>query len=418
MDRDSATAVRAFRPLPAPVSAPGADGFPPFRWSVLAAFPADSLAAALRHAHRPDGEPAIAVVLGATHRPDDDALLLEGAARATATGRRLVLLHRGAGGGSLLRAAALESPGLRVTVLQTAGPVDGTRIAHLVRTARPVDELHVAADGLVTRDDWRPVTLPVRPGPAAARPGGTVLVTGGLGGLGLRAAGVLSRVAGCRPVLLDVTAPAELNRRPAVLLERLRAAGTLVLTADLTDPRAVAAALERVPGPVRAVVHCAGLVAGGPVARTCPEDLARLRAAKVDGLRHVLDVLDPAELRQLVAFGSITARVPHRQMGGYGLANELLRHETLRRAAALPHCATVVAEWSVWSGAGQAHEMRAVDQARRMGMAPVALVPGMTALLCLLRWPPGPAHAASVILTGPGDRTFPPPADCARNSPT
>ncbi len=175
------------------------------------------------------------------------------------------------------------------------------------------------------------------------------------------------------------------------------------------------------------MVHCAGLVAGGPVARTRPADLDELQAAKVDGLRAVLDALDPRALRHLVVFGSIAARAPHRQLGGYGLANELLRRETLRRAAGLPGCATVVAEWSLWSGAGRAHEMGAVGQARRMGMAPVALRPGMEALLRLLAWPVGPGSAAPVVLTGPDDRTFPPPneplddandADDRANSPT
>nr|WP_276319263.1 KR domain-containing protein [Streptomyces luteoverticillatus] len=240
--------------------------------------------------------------------------------------------------------------------------------------------------------------------------------------MGLRAAAVLSAVRGYRPVLLDTTAPGELPPRAAALLCRLCDAppGADVLTADVTDHRAVARVLGRVPLPVRAVVHCAGVVAGGPVAGARARDLDALAAPKADGLGTVLDTLDPGALRHLVVFGSVTARVAHRQLGGYGLANELLRREALRRAAALPRCATVVAEWSLWSGAGRAHEMGAVGQARRMGMAPVPLAPGMAALLRLLRWPAGARAAGAVVLTGPGeDATFPPEeADGRGNSPT
>ncbi|GAA2717398.1 MULTISPECIES: KR domain-containing protein [Streptomyces] len=402
--------VQAFRTAPEAVADEGAaPAAAPFRWSVLHGTAApDRLVAALQHASRPDGEKAVAVVLGAGHRPRDNALLLEGVARAAATpGRRLVLVHRGAGGASLLRAAALEAPGLRVTALEQAGPLTAERVARLVRAAGDGAEVHVAQDGTATRTVWRPAALPAAaPGPA----GGTVLITGGLGGLGLRAAGVLAARAGWRPVLLDVTAPGQLDAASARLLARLRAAvpRTRVLTADVTDPKAVAAALWRLGAPVHAVVHCAGLVDGGPVAGMHPADLARLQAAKTGGLHAVLDALDVTALRQVVVFGSITARVPHRQMGGYALANELLRRQALRRAAVLPHCATVVAEWSVWSGAGQAHAMGAVPQARRMGMAPVPLGPGMAALLRLVAWPPGPGRGVSLVLTGEGDRTFPP----------
>lgn len=411
--------IRAFGPVLAPVGVGrGTDGADR-RWSVLGA-PDDLVAAALRGTARPDGfggTPGVAVVLGARHRPEDDALLLEAVARALAGRRRLVLLHRGAGGASLLRAAALENEGLRVAAVELPAAVpprwpEGWDAARLVEAAgESRDELRVTEAGAVGRLGWRPVPLPERDRAPYGRLAGTALVTGGLGGLGLRAAAVLAVVHGLRPVLLDRTRPEEVTGRAGAVLHRLReAAGAVVVTADLADPAVAAGALRRVPGPVRAVVHCAGLVAGGPVARIRPEDLRELRAAKVDSLRHVLAGIDTDGLRHLVVFGSVTARSPHRHMGGYALANELLRREALCWAPRLPSCATVVAEWSLWSGAGQAQAMGAVAQARRMGMVPVALRPGMAALSRLLAWPVGPRHAAAVVVTGAGDIAFPPSA--------
>jgi hypothetical protein len=87
-------------------------------------------------------------------------------------------------------------------------------------------------------------------------------------------------------------------------------------------------------------------------------------------------------------------------MASYALANELLRRATMRAARELPDCATVAAEWSLWSGAGMAHQAAATGQARRMGMTPVSLRDGMAALLRLLAWPPGPTRATPLLLLG------------------
>ncbi|OKJ95188.1 hypothetical protein AMK26_31970 [Streptomyces sp. CB03234] len=443
--------VRAFRAVPEPVPdvAPGTGGGVR-DWTVLGAEDGP-VADALRRASRPGGAPGVAVVLGERYRDAYDAVLLDAVARAEAGAGRVVLLHRGAGGASLLRAAARESAG-RLRVASAELPADrsapwpaGWDAGRLAGVADAVGgELRVAgrtgvpAAGAVARLGWQPAALtsrvqsregpPSRDGtdacqgagpPGGTGPcggtampcGGTAIVTGGLGGLGLRVASVLAVVHGMRPVLLDVSAPEELAGRDAGVWRRLRdQSGVMALRVDLTDAGATDAALRRVPGPVRAVVHCAGLVAGGPVARTRADDLRELRDAKVGTLRHVLAGIDAEELRHLVVFGSVTARAPHRNMGGYALANEVLRRETLRWAPHLPYAATVVAEWSLWSGAGQAHAMGAVAQARRMGMVPVALRPGMAALSRLLARPAGPGNADALVLVGAGDPLFPPAA--------
>jgi hypothetical protein len=126
--------------------------------------------------------------------------------------------------------------------------------------------------------------------------------------------------------------------------------------------------------------------------------LAAVQAVKVHGLRNVLAALNPERLRHLIAFGSITAENPHPNMGGYALANELLWRTTLQAARSLPGCGTVAAEWSLWSGAGMAHQSGAVPQARRMGLPPISLRSGMVALVRLMSWPVGPAHAARLLL--------------------
>uniref|UniRef100_UPI001C3084B5 hypothetical protein n=1 Tax=Streptomyces sp. TRM64462 TaxID=2741726 RepID=UPI001C3084B5 len=109
--------VWAFRPVLEPVEAdPRAVGV--HDWTVLGVSD-DPVADALRRASRAGGVPGVAVVLGERYRDAYDAVLLDAVARAEAGGGRVVLLHRGAGGVSLLRAAAVESGGrLRVAAVE------------------------------------------------------------------------------------------------------------------------------------------------------------------------------------------------------------------------------------------------------------------------------------------------------------
>jgi NAD(P)-dependent dehydrogenase (short-subunit alcohol dehydrogenase family) len=352
-----------------------------------------------------------AVLLGTEFGWEDNARLLDGIAAARRDGGRLVLVHLGAGGGSLLKTAATEDPRLEVLSIELSGtpPAKATRVAATLANSEAdrCNDLQVDDAGQITRIMWQPVELPGIP-PALTwesngSPPGSVIVTGGLGGLGLRAAHVLARVYGLHPVLLDVATPASLAAASAAHLARLRASrtGVTVLDVDITDRGRTVAAVSAVDAPpIRAVVHCAGLLRSGPLSGVSTCRLVAAQQAKVSGLHNVLAALDPGALRHLITFGSIIAEEPHPSMGSYALANELLRRATLKTARNLPHCATVAAQWSLWSGAGMAHRAGAVPQARGLGLAPVSLRAGMTALVRLFGWPAGPVTAASLLLYG------------------
>jgi NAD(P)-dependent dehydrogenase (short-subunit alcohol dehydrogenase family) len=383
---------------PHPVAVPWSV-VPPRRhsWRVLGD-PGHPVAAALR------GDPgaaatATAVLLGARFAPADNARLLEGIADATRHGRRLVLVHAGAGGGALLRSTMARGVRSRLTVQMppNAGPA-AVRSALRLVTSDVTGDVEVRDDGGRYRTSWRSSVLPA----AWSRPPapGVAVVTGGLGGLGLRVAAVLSHRYGLHPILIDGRPWRTLPTRAAALLSRLvhAPAGATVRTADLTDPAAVVAALSDPPGRIVAVLHCAGAL--GPPGDCGPDDLAAVQAVKVAGLRNVLAALDPAPVRHLVTFGSVLAEEPAHNLGCYALANELLRRATTRAAATVPHATTVTAEWSVWAGAGMAHELGVVPQARRAGITPVALRPGLRTLTRLLALPPGPHHAHVLLLKG------------------
>jgi NAD(P)-dependent dehydrogenase (short-subunit alcohol dehydrogenase family) len=348
--------------------------------------------------------PATAVLLGTEFDRQDNALLLDGIAAGLREGGRLALIHLGAGGSSLLRVAGKENPGLDTLSIQLPRAPSARAIQVAVTLAHSVgvgDELSVDNSGAITRTGWEPVPLPEPSSRRHLQDEGSVLVTGGLGGLGLRAAAVLAQCCGLHPVLIDTATPEQLPAGAARHLARLRSIrhGVTVLNADVTDEHAISSALSAVKAPpLLAVVHCAGQLHAGPVSQCTSDQLAAVQAVKVHGLRNVLAALNPERLRHLIAFGSITAENPHHNMGCYALANELLWRATLQATKSLPGCATVAAQWSLWSGAGMAHQVGAVAQARRMGMTPISLRSGMIALVRLMSWPVGPANAARLLL--------------------
>lgn len=313
---------------------------------------------------------------------------------AAAPARRLVLVHSGAGGGSLARGMAAERPGLSFHAIEMREPTPrAIRAAIRLLGGAPHtgDDLTVHRDGTVTAVGWEPMALP------ATTPhfGGTpVLVTGGLGGLGARAAVMLAKL-GAVPVLADIRcpdeAPQDVLRHLAVLRSLAPAARTVQV--DLSDAALVRRRLLGLRP--HAIVHCAGRIIGGTGRYVGADDVQSMVSAKVDSLRHVVRAICPDDLRAVLAFGSITAHGTHPGLYGYALANEVLRREMARLAADYLTARWCTAEWSLWSGAGSARGVARVA-ARRMGMVPVPVMTGSLAVARLLN-----------ALADPGSDRFP-----------
>lgn len=334
----------------------------------------------------PSDAPGTAVLLGAAFRRSDNDLLLDGIRTAIARGGRLVLVHLGAGGTSLIRAAMAENRTLRGLSIELPERPSAAAAAAALALARSdlslTGELSADPGGRIGTTAWHPIALPAAP--EFGR--GVAVITGGLGGLGIRAAATLAHRCGLHPVLVDGRTPDRIGPRARRWLRCMAdgPTGVTVRTADVTEPAQVNEALAYLPAPPTVVLHCAGVMPTGGLSACDARDLAAAQAVKVDGLRHVLDAVDRHRLRHLVVFGSTLAETSPHGLGAYALANELLRRAALRAAASLPGVRTVVAQWSIWAGAGMAHDLGVVPQARRAGWTPIALGRGLAVLPCLL----------------------------------
>ncbi|MEV0227825.1 type I polyketide synthase, partial [Streptomyces sp. NPDC050704] len=240
--------------------------------------------------------------------------------------------------------------------------------AVLAATGSGEDQIALRESGVFVR---RLVRAPLAGrGPVRAwKPRGTVLVTGGTGGVGAHVARWLA-AEGAEHLLLT-------SRRGAaapgadVLAGELRAlgAGVTFVACDVSDREALAAVLGDVPQetPLTAVVHAAGVATFSDVLSIEAAELTDGTAAKVDGARHLDELTAGLDLDAFVLFSSGAAVWGSAGNGTYAAANAFLDGlAQQRRTRGLS--ATSLA-WGGWAGGGMLQGSEAVaGQLERMGV--------------------------------------------------
>ncbi|MFH0179767.1 SDR family NAD(P)-dependent oxidoreductase, partial [Streptomyces cacaoi] len=200
-----------------------------------------------------------------------------------------------------------------------------------------------AADGTVSREPWTPR--------------GTVLVTGGTGGIGAHVA----RWAAGRGAehLLLLSRRGRAAEGADALEAELTALGArvTVVACDVTDRTALGEVIAAVPSdvPVSAVFHTAG-AAQEPVQLpdSSVAEFAEVGRAKVTGAVHLDALLADRPLDAFVVFSSGAAVWGGAGQGGYAAANAFVEGLAHRRRAE-GRAATAVA-WGAWAGGGMVDE--------------------------------------------------------------
>ncbi|GAA2404733.1 hypothetical protein GCM10010191_10580 [Actinomadura vinacea] len=271
------------------------------------------------------------------------------------------------------RVAALEHPdrwGGLIDLPQALDPAALSRLCGLLAGGHGEDQLAIRPTGVFAR---RLVPAPDRSADAQRwRPRGTVLITGGTGGLGAHVARWAAREGAEHLLLISRRGrAADGAGRLAAELADLGAEVTIA-ACDVTDRDALAGLLAEVPAehPLTAVVHAAGIADGGALAETSPADLAAQTAAKVLGARHLDELTEQAGLSAFVLFSSVAAAWGSAGQGGYAAANCYLDAlAELRRARGL--AATSIA-WGPWDGEGMAAGPAAQERMRQLGLPVMA----------------------------------------------
>jgi polyketide synthase 7 len=229
------------------------------------------------------------------------------------------------------------------------------------------DQLAVRAGAVLGRRMTPAPADPAAPG-TPWQPHGTVLVTGGTGGIGAHLARWLADHGAEHLVLTsrrgaDAPGAAELAKDLAE-----RGAQVTLAACDVADRDAVEAVLDAIPArlPLTAVLHAASaLPIPVALADTTVEDVTETGRAKIDGARHLDELTAGLDLDAFVLFSSGAAIWGSGQQAAYGAANayvDALAHQ--RRAQGRP--ATSIA-WGAWGG----DTMAAEGDLSRYGLDPM-----------------------------------------------
>ncbi len=222
-----------------------------------------------------------------------------------------------------------------------------------------------------------PVIAGERPMPLSIQ--GTVLLSGGLGALGLQVARWLAQQ-GVPHLVLTGRRGANTPGAGEAVVE-LEALGTRVTVAaiDVADREALKAVLEAIPGdvPLRGVVHAAGVLDDGVLAEQNAERFARVLSAKVKGAWNLHELTARSDLAFFVMFSSLSGL-----LGGAGQSNYAAANSFLDALAAHRRAEGLVGQslaWGPWSEGGMAARLGAAQQARlaRQGFGALSPAQGM-----------------------------------------
>ncbi len=138
-------------------------------------------------------------------------------------------------------------------------------------------------------------------------------------------------------------------------LARCVAAGAAATyrSVDVRDRDAVATAVHAARdahGPVRGIVHGAGVLRDALIAEKTPEQFDDVYGTKVDGLHALLAAAQDDDLRVLVLFSSSTGRFGRAGQVDYAASNEVLNKIAQREMRARPGCRVVSVNWGPWDG--------------------------------------------------------------------
>ena len=214
------------------------------------------------------------------------------------------------------------------------------------------------------------------------------LVTGGLGGIGLRVAGWLAD-RGAGAIVLNGRRPPDEAAEKVIGTLRGRGVDVRAVPADVSDGAAIERMLSELSDaglpPLGGVIHGVGALSDGALANQDWESFERVLWPKVLGAWHLHRATEGLDLDLFLLFSSFAGVLGNAGQANHAAANAFLDQlATHRRARGL---AGQSIQWGPWSGIGEAEEQRERIAARlaASGVGWIAPEQGLRALTRLVR---------------------------------
>ena len=241
----------------------------------------------------------------------------------------------------------------------------------------------------------RPAVEPLSPSPSL-RHDGAYLITGGLGGIGLKVAEYLAAEGAGSVVLLGRRQP---SAEAEATVANLRQKGTAItiFQADVTDEGRMTAVFDQIHRdlpPLRGIFHAAGVLDDGTLSQQTSDRFRAVLSPKTLGgwLLHQLSLDDPLDF--FVLFSSVAAILGSPGQGNHAAANTFLDGlAQYRRAQGLP---AITINWGAWLTVGAAVGKESAARGAAAGMAAITPAWGVTTLGRLLAAAPVQAVVTAV----------------------
>ncbi|GDY18753.1 hypothetical protein LBMAG56_00980 [Verrucomicrobiota bacterium] len=196
------------------------------------------------------------------------------------------------------------------------------------------------------------------------------------------------------------------NREILRNIARMTAAGATVLyrSVDVRDARQIGALLNELRhefGPIRGLIHGAGVLADKRIEDKTAEQFDSVWSTKVSGAEMLLAALTNDELHCLVMFSSSTARFGRVGQVDYAMANEVLNKLAQAEARRRPDCRVVAMNWGPWNGGMVTPALRRVFAQEGVGVIEPAA--GAELLVRELSAPVTSSSPVEVVVLAPLD---------------
>lgn len=227
--------------------------------------------------------------------------------------------------------------------------------------------------------------LPQQQGQDLFRADSTYLITGGLGGVGLRTAQWMVKQ-GARHIVLLGRHGISQTIQPLVEAMRTEGAAIYPMQVDVSQEQQLARALDTIRQglpPLRGVFHAAVVLDDGTLLQLSRERLLGVRPAKIVGAwnLHHLTLHDP--LDYFVLFSSAASLIGSPGQGNYAAANAFLDQLAVyRRQQGYP---ALSISWGHWGEVGQATQEGRSERLDARGFASMKPTAGLTILGSLLQ---------------------------------
>jgi len=203
------------------------------------------------------------------------------------------------------------------------------------------------------------------------------------------------------------------GRELRATLARVEAAGgtALYCSVDIRDSQAVNDLLQRIRrdhGPIRGIIHGAGVLADRLITDKTLEQFAMVYGTKVGGLRSLLDATTGDDLRFIALFASTTGRFGRSGQVDYAVANEVLNKLAQAESRRRTGCRCVSINWGPWDGGMVTPALKKVFAGEGIGL--IGLAEGGELLIREIAATDAPVEVVAIAATTREARVLPKPA--------